>query len=341
MSVTDIAALKQQAYSCFEQGDFSGSAALLSQVESLTGSNPSLANDIAVSLFKAGELQKALERFRHAAELQAQSSFLIADNLSEMMGTLIEQKPQPGLLNHLSSTYCPVCQSCNEGFKPLPDMYRQNSEKVGYKHFGKGEMTPRDSYFCSVCGASDRERLYAYWISLACARNKLDKESRLIHFAPESGLASWIKKCGFKHHYTSDYMMSGVDYACDLMNLAFEDGSVDFFICSHVLEHVRDDRKALSELHRVTRPGALGILMVPIIVGLEEIDEDPDETDPNERWRRFGQDDHVRLYNRKGFVDRILESGFKVDLLDSQYFGAATYESMGLKPESTLYIVER
>ena len=124
-----------------------------------------------------------------------------------------------------------------------------------------------------------------------------------MHFAPESGLSGWIKSLGFENYATSDYTMSGVDYHSDLMDLPFDDNSIDFFICSHVLEHVEDDRAALQELFRVTRRGGLGILMVPIVSGLEAIDEDPCESDVAERWRRFGQDDHVRLYNRVGFLN--------------------------------------
>ena len=45
---------------------------------------------------------------------------------------------------------------------PLPDFYEKESKKHGYKHFGKGEMTALDTYTCSECGASDRDRLYAH-----------------------------------------------------------------------------------------------------------------------------------------------------------------------------------
>jgi hypothetical protein len=33
-----------------------------------------------------------------------------------------------------------------------------------------------------------------------------------------------------------------------------------------------------------------GILVVPIVLSIDEIDEDPSVTDVAERWRRFGQD---------------------------------------------------
>jgi len=41
--------------------------------------------------------------------------------------------------------------------------------------------------------------------------------------------------------------------------------------------------------------------LVPIILSITEIDEDPTITDEGERWRRFGQGDHCRLYSKNGF----------------------------------------
>ena len=105
--------------------------------------------------------------------------------------------------------------------------------------------------------------------------------------------------------------MAGVDDKVDISNMwLYDNNQFDFFICSHVLEHVPDDHKALSELHRILKPGGTGILMVPIILGLEEIDEDPFETDESERWRRFGQHDHVRVYSKEGFLKRARDAGF-------------------------------
>ncbi|MNN13180.1 Demethylrebeccamycin-D-glucose O-methyltransferase [compost metagenome] len=135
--------------------------------------------------------------------------------------------------------------------------------------------------------------------------------------------------------------MEGVDHHVDLMDLPFENESVDFFICSHVLEHVPDDRQAIRELFRITRKGGLGILMAPIIVGLQRTDEETEPCSASERWRRFRQDDHVRLYAHADYLQRIRESGFELSLLDRTHFGAQTFKNLGLKDSSILYIVSR
>ena len=67
----------------------------------------------------------------------------------------------------------------------------------------------------------------------------------------------------------------------------------------------------MSELHRVLAPGGMAILMVPIALDHATTDEDPSVTDPQERIRRFGQFDHVRLYGRD-YVDRLKSAGFEV-----------------------------
>jgi SAM-dependent methyltransferase len=121
----------------------------------------------------------------------------------------------------------------------------------------------------------------------------------------------------------------------------YEEGTFDAFICSHVLEHVSDDLKALSELFRILKPNGWGILMVPIILSLDQIDEDPLLEDIAERWRRFGQDDHVRMYSRNGFIERVIGAGFSVRQYGQEYFGAEVFKRYGISDKSILYVVEK
>jgi SAM-dependent methyltransferase len=141
---------------------------------------------------------------------------------------------------------------------------------------------------------------------------------------------------------TADLFMEGVDMVADVTNMP-EIGSdtCDILICSHVLEHVPDDRQALAELYRVLKPGGWAIVMVPIILAAKEIDEDPHVTDVAERWRRFGQFDHVRLYSKRGFISRVEGAGFALEQLGVGYFGRAVLEECGIASRSVLYIAEK
>ena len=65
-----------------------------------------------------------------------------------------------------------------------------------------------------------------------------------------------------------------------------------------------------GELARILRPHGWAALLVPITV--PETIEDPSVTDPAERLKRFGQEDHVRAYGLD-FADRLREAGFTVE----------------------------
>jgi SAM-dependent methyltransferase len=82
-------------------------------------------------------------------------------------------------------------------------------------------------------------------------------------------------------------------------------------ICNHVLEHVDDDAKAMSEILRVLKPGAIAILLVPLDFSLHKTYEDPGITSPKERTKHFGQYDHVRLYGLD-FPERLKQVGFVI-----------------------------
>lgn len=76
--------------------------------------------------------------------------------------------------------------------------------------------------------------------------------------------------------------------------LPLEDASFDLILCSHVLEHVPDDRFLLGEIKRLLAPDGKVFLNVPI----------------NEE--HFNDPNHVRKYTTDGFVRLLAESGFEL-----------------------------
>jgi SAM-dependent methyltransferase len=236
--------------------------------------------------------------------------------------------------------FCPVCAATNVRWLPLPDHYRQQSERYGFKHLASGEMTALDTYLCPACNASDRERLYALFLGLETTCGTMPDAPSMIHFAPEPALSSHIRQ---QRHFasceTADMDMPEVDFHVDLQNLPFQDNAYDFFICSHVLEHVADDRKAIRELYRITKPGGGGLLMAPICRAIDRTMEDPAITSESERWRLFGQGDHVRLYSHDDYVARIEEAGFSLRQLTRDDFSEEIFRRLGLKSTSILYVV--
>src|SRR5215510_11075283 len=221
--------------------------------------------------------------------------------------------------------YCPVCESTVNSFLPLPEFFRENQRKYGFPYQTRDAETCNEAaYLCPSCGASDRDRLYALFLGDYIA--ELESGDQMVDFAPSESLSAFIRRAikstGNDIRYrTADLLVENVDDRVDVEDLrSYESEQFTFFICSHVLEHVPDDRKALRELHRILKPGGKAILMVPIILSIDRIDEDPSVTDESERWRRFGQGDHLRLYSKSGFLERVREAGFCVHELGREFF---------------------
>jgi SAM-dependent methyltransferase len=239
--------------------------------------------------------------------------------------------------------YCPVCESRVSAFLPLPEELLETQRKYGFPYEdADAETCNVAEYLCPSCEASDRDRLYALF--LADYLTNLDN-AEIVDFGPSTALSAFIRraiKSKTIKYRTADLLTDNADDKVDVTNLqSYANDQFDCFICSHVLEHVPDDRKALRELHRILKPGAQAILMVPIILSLDEIDEDSSVTDEAERWRRFGQGDHIRLYSKRGFLERVREAGFEVHELGREFFGAELFERAGISRQSVLYVVEK
>jgi len=238
---------------------------------------------------------------------------------------------------------CPVCQEKVEAFTPLNSYYEENWEKYGFLYNSDDFETLNSSrYFCPKCGASDRDRLYALYLARMIDQDLTGNPIKIIDIAPSYPLKMFLLKYPNIKYQSADKYMKDVDLVVDITNMnSIPQESYDVFICSHVLEHVSDDQKALFELFRILKPGGSGILMVPINVRIDEIREDPTITDIGERWRRFGQDDHIRLYSKKGFIERVEETGFTIDQYGVDYFGEDAFFLYGISPKSILYIVKK
>jgi SAM-dependent methyltransferase len=133
----------------------------------------------------------------------------------------------------------------------------------------------------------------------------------MLHVAPEECLEKRFRRRLGAGYVTADLLNPRVMVSMDVTNIQYANHSFDVISCSHVFEHVVDDRKAMREFRRVLKPGGWAILNVPITV--ERTFEDPSVIDPAERLRLFGQEDHVRCYG-PDYVDRLREAGFTVEV---------------------------
>jgi SAM-dependent methyltransferase len=187
---------------------------------------------------------------------------------------------------------------------------------------------------CPWCRSNDRERLL--YLFLRKHTDLFCRPMRVLHFAPEARLRRRIHR--LQTDYTpADLNMPGTE-RIDITAIDRPDLSFDAVICSHVLEHVRDDRAAMRELRRVLGPGGFAVLQVPISTRAEHTDEDP-AASPEERSRRFGDPTHVRLYTEADYTERLEEAGFSVRADDAvTLLGSRAVRIYALEPGEKVFL---
>lgn len=199
----------------------------------------------------------------------------------------------------------------------------------------------RPSALCWGCGAHERHRAQA--LLLARRPELLGGASATLHFAPEYCLQRLIEPAASgpgRRYVTGDLDPAGVDLELDLSGLAIQDASFDAVLCSHVLEHVPDDRLAMRELHRITRPGGWCLVMVPLDLARAQTYEDASITTPEGRLAAFWQHDHVRLF-APDIADRLSAAGFEVEVIRPAEAFAAEFETAGLATSDWIFLCHR
>jgi predicted SAM-dependent methyltransferase len=162
----------------------------------------------------------------------------------------------------------------------------------------------------------------------------VDHANKTLHIAPEQCIDPWLRSIS-EEYLSIDLMSASAMENMDITNLRLEDSRFSLVWCSHVLEHIENDRKAMAELFRVLRPSGLAVIMVPIYGATTY--ENPEIKSPAERLEHFKQEDHVRLYGLD-IVNRLQETGFKVDVLQVSDIPVESVRSHVLEYPSTMEI---
>ncbi len=190
-------------------------------------------------------------------------------------------------------------------------------------------------------GTLSLERHRQMWLYLKNETDFFTANLKVLHIAPEQEFLRRFKKMNNLAYTSADLFSPIVDVKADVLDLPFENESFDVIICNHVLEHIVDDRKAMSELHRVMKSGGWGIFQVPMKNSLEKTYEDFSIINPKERQKHFGQYDHVRWYGMDYF-DRLKSVGFEVEAnFYSQKFSDDEIKKYGLNRNEILPVVHK
>jgi SAM-dependent methyltransferase len=211
--------------------------------------------------------------------------------------------------------YCPACGSHT-------------------RRFGSYGSPPRPDAKCLVCQSSERERAQVLLL-----RRKIwpllgvKTPVRVLHVAPEAGIARVLRGFPAATYVSGDIETGRAMTAIDLTKLSFSDDSLDFIFVSHVLEHIGDDARAIAELYRVLAPSGVAFVEVPVLRATTY--EDGSVTDPAERRKEFGQEDHVRICGLD-YVERLQKPGFTVaPLWIDEQFTSDEIQGMRLRIELT------
>ena len=195
-----------------------------------------------------------------------------------------------------SARYCPVCEKSARCFLP-------------HGH------TPREDARCPYCRLVERHR--HLWLFLKNNTDLFDgRDKTLLHIAPEARMVPLLKQRLGSGYLSADLYDPRAMVKMDITDIHYPDESFDAIYCSHVLEHVENDHKAMREFARVLKVGAYAILMVPTPFE-NETHEDWSIVEPEARLKTFGHAGHVRSYGKRNFVERLESAGFEVQVFEA------------------------
>jgi SAM-dependent methyltransferase len=190
---------------------------------------------------------------------------------------------------------CPICKWKGKKFLDLIGKYgRINSNAQ-----------------CPICRSYQRHRLLYFYLKKILDKNINKDKIKLLHFAPEECISKFIKSNKNINYISADLNQNSAMRKEDITSLSFNDNFFDIIICSHVLEHIEDDRQAVREIYRVLKPGGIAIIIVPQDLKRESTYENDKVNSEEEREKEFWYFEHLRLYGRD-FKKRIEKSGLKL-----------------------------
>lgn len=234
--------------------------------------------------------------------------------------------------------HCPVCGGRFSTFKPF------GADVAVARDLRMVSLGHRDASMCPGCASKERDRAIALYLTERSGWFR-QRPRAMLHIAPEEGLGRFLRMLPNVSYLSGDLCPNDSPARAmrriDVTQMPFEAGTFDLFICSHVMEHVPDDRQAMREALRVLKEGGVAFLQVPYSPALKETREDATVTEAANRLRLYGQEDHVRLYGTD-YAERLREAGFMVAVLGMvELYGEEMVRKNSLTPEESLFVCSK
>jgi hypothetical protein len=208
-------------------------------------------------------------------------------------------------LHHISHFFLRIFSIFMRGNK-----FEDPINEITYKRLlPYGRLNSRENALAPDSMSLERHRLI--WLYLKQKTNFFSQPTKFLHIAPEYCFISLFKKQQNLEYTTADLNSPWADIKMDVHDIPFEENKFDFIMCNHVLEHVEDAHKVMTEFFRVMKKGGWGIFQVPIDNTRAETFDDPTITDPKEREKHYWQADHLRLFGLD-YGKKLQAAGFDV-----------------------------
>jgi len=175
---------------------------------------------------------------------------------------------------------------------------------------------------CPGCRCQDRHRSLV--VVLEQRTRFFEPQTQVVEVAPMMRFQEFTLANKRQGYISFDIERFAMEHG-DITQMRYTDHSQDYFLALHVLEHIPEEGKALSEIKRVLKPGGVAILQVPVDWSVGRTYE---YAQPNRR-----EVGHVRRYGCD-FGEHIARHGFEVqpisvkELVDEQ-----TIRRYGLCPQ--------
>ena len=232
------------------------------------------------------------------------------------------------------SYFCPICKFKASKFLS----YGQDYDAIKkFKIIGMGH---RKNALCPNCLCKDRERLVYLFLEKQLKEKKINSVSKIIHFSPEYSLENNFFRKKFTNYTNADITNGKCNIDIDLQNFNYKEKNFDLVICNHVLEHIENDLIALKNIYLILKPKGLAILQVPLSTIIKKDFKKENINTDKERLYNYGQIDHVRVFSKENYLDKLKHVGFKLklDYMEKEKKNIISY---GLNLEEFIIQVEK
>jgi len=222
---------------------------------------------------------------------------------------------------------CPVCGNSVDSFRPLSHVWERSfwvSEEG--QRLRRLPFITQPNLECPHCCSHERHRLLWLYVTPRIAGWQ---NLSLLDIGPSTLLRSRLfEKSGMKYFSMDREPSLRPTFLADVCTV--DTGRrFDVIVCSHVLEHIDDDRLALQRIGCMMSQDSVLLVQVPI--WSEETVEG--KTDASNE-RLYGHPDHRRRYG-PDIKHRIREEGFEVDTFR---VSDGDTNRFGLDPAEFIYV---